>query len=124
MRPKAEWGPANTSDRERHQRYTGDFLPLICMDPAFLAKLMGSDMSNISNITEADVAKRLGGLTPVQSQAVLEILATASSKPGTPQLTPAASLLALARSNGSVSQLSLNKRRTHTTSECSGVSDV
>ena len=123
MQPTAEWGPANSEDRQRHQRYHGDFLPLLCMDPTLLGKLMGSGLSNISNIDEVEMKKRLGGLTPAQSEAVLQIIASASNV-GTPNLTPAASLLMLARSNGSFSQLQMAARRcgrSHTASECSEV---
>ncbi|WAR02315.1 SC6A9-like protein [Mya arenaria] len=98
MQPTQDWGPANTVDRERHQRYHGDFLPLLCMDPVLLGKLMGSNMSNISNISEGEMRNRLRGLTPAQSEAVLQII-TSASNAGTPNLTPAASLLAIARSN-------------------------
>lgn len=126
MQPTNEWGPANSADRERHVRYQGDFLPLICMDPTLLGKLMGSNISNLSNISEAEMTKRLGGLTPAQSEAVLQIIASSNSiavtnKNGTPaNLSPAASLLALAKSNGSFSQLQ-GKKRMHTSSECSEV---
>lgn len=122
MQPTQDWGPANSEDRQRHQRYHGDFLPLLCMDPTLLGKLMGSNISNVSNLSEAEVTKRLGGLTPAQSEAVLQILAHSNaSNVGTPNLTPAASLLAIARSNGSFSQLQMGnqKRRSHNTSECS-----
>ncbi|KAL4225025.1 hypothetical protein ACF0H5_015720 [Mactra antiquata] len=120
MKPTSDWGPANSEDRQRHQRYHGDFLPLLCMDPTLLGKIMGSNISNVSNISEAEMTKRLGGLTPAQSEAVLQILAHSNaSNVGTPNLTPAASLLAIARSNGSFSQL--QHRRSHHTSECSEV---
>ncbi|XP_053384842.1 sodium- and chloride-dependent glycine transporter 1-like [Mercenaria mercenaria] len=122
MQPTNDWGPANSIDRQRHQRYHGDFLPLLCMDPTLLGKIMGSNISNISNISEAEMTKRLGGLTPAQSEAVLQIIASSSNINGTPNLSPAASLLAIARSNGSFSQLANNqKKRSHTASECSEV---
>ena len=117
MQPSSEWGPANTVDRERHQRYNGVLLPMLCMDPNLLAQLMSSNMSNIS---EAEIGRRLGGLTPAQSEAVLQVIA--QSHAGTPNLTPAASLLAIARSNGSFSQLSTaGNRKRNTASECSEV---
>lgn len=123
MQPSSDWGPANSIDRQRHVRYHGDFLPLICMDPTLLGKLMGSNMSNLSALDEKEVAKRLGGLTPAQSEAVLQVIASATnlSRCGTPNLTPAASLLAIARSNGSFTQLQGQRRRQHTASECSEV---
>lgn len=123
MQPANDWGPANSIDRQRHMRYHGDFLPLLCMDPTLLGKLMGSNVSNLSNLSNTEVAKRLGGLTPAQSEAVLQVIASATnlSRAGTPNLTPAASLLAIARSNGSFTQLQNYKRRTHTTSECSEI---
>jgi hypothetical protein len=123
MQPTNDWGPANSIDRDRHERYHGDFLPLFCMDPTLLGKLMGSNLSNLSNISEAEMTKRLGGLTPAQSEAVLQIIAHSSTNVNnTPNLSPAASLLAIARSNGSFSQLANNQRkRNHTASECSEV---
>lgn len=123
MQPTGDWGPANSIDRQRHQRYHGDFLPLLCMDPTLLGKLMGSNLSNISNISEAEMKRRIGGLTPAQSEAVLQIIASTSNLNGTPNLSPAASLLAIARSNGSFSHLQTAsfKKRSHTPSECSEV---
>lgn len=77
----------------------------------------------MSNISEQEVTKRLGGLTPAQSEAVLQIIAASAtnlSQAGTPNLTPAASLLAIARSNGSFTQFQgSHKKRSHTASECS-----
>ena len=126
MRPTSDWGPANTTDRQRHQRYQGaDILRLMCMDQVLFAKIMGSNISNISEADVVEVKKRLEGLTPVQSEAMLQVLA---SNAGTPNMTPAASLLAIARSNGSFSHIHVGsggsstvKGRSHTTSECSEV---
>ena len=123
MQPTNDWGPANSKDRQRHERYHGNFLSLFCMDPTLLGKLMGSNISNLSNLSEKEVTKRLGGLTPAQSEAVLQVIASATnlSHAGTPNLTPAASLLALARSNGSFTQLQGTRKRNQTYSECSEV---
>ena len=118
MRPSTEWGPANTEDRARHQRYQDILPPIHFCDPHLLAKLMGSNISDISEI-EKQVA-----MTPYGS-VLLQTL-------NTPSMTPTqsrASLIAYALANGSgnLAQMSgsgslaqLHKKR-NSPSECSDV---
>ena len=118
MRPSSEWGPANTEDRQRHQRYQDILPPIHFCDPHLLAKLMGSNISDISEI-EKQVA-----MTPYGSVLLQQL--------NTPHMTPAqskASLIAYALANGSgnIAQMSgsgslaqLYKKR-NSPSECSEV---
>lgn len=116
MRPSTEWGPANTEDRARHQRYLDILPPIHFCDPHLLAKLMGSNISDISEI-EKQVA-----MTPYGS-VLLQTL-------NTPHMTPTqskTSLIAYALANGSTNLQHLSgslaqlQRKRNSPSECSEV---
>ncbi|KAL3841981.1 hypothetical protein ACJMK2_020057 [Sinanodonta woodiana] len=101
IQPKPDWGPANSVDRQRHVRYAfQDVLPVTC-DINLLARLIGSNASDIS-----------ANLQQLGVQAGSVYLPNL-----TPQLTPAASFIALQKANGSASQFFRSKPSS--SSECS-----